>query len=102
MLYIVTGDERSHGSITPGSSSPTRNGIPGNPLEWMAIGFVHAHTTLKYESECKRIVGPSEADIEWARRQGIPVYTVDYVGTLESDGYYYTHGGENGETKIYI
>ena len=43
-----------------------------------------------------RYVGPSDADQDWAERNGMPLYTIDYTGTVDpSSGDYYINSHTN-------
>lgn len=99
---VVSGGAGTNGSITPGGGSPASNGIPANEAgQWMPVGFIHTHTTLFYEENCQRVVGPSNEDEDWAKTNNTTIFTVDFTGHQGDDGNYYIYGGESGGYKVY-
>lgn len=82
------------GSIYPGSSDPASNGLAG-PLT--AVAYIHTHPSSScIEEGYMRYVGPSDADQDWAERNGMPLYTIDYTGTVDpSSGDYYINSHTN-------
>lgn len=98
----VSGDVGTNGSILPGPGQPSRNGITGDDAYlWVPIGFIHTHTTLKYEHDCERECGPSASDEDWARKNGTTIYTVDFIGVNRGDGHNFIHAGEEGGFMVY-
>jgi len=99
---VVSGGAGTNGSITPGGGKPTSNGIPANEAgQWMPVGFIHTHTTLYYESDCYRTVGPSFADEIWAEQNNTTLFTVDFTGKKDGNGNYIIGSGETGPYQIY-
>ncbi len=92
----------TNGHITPGSSSPSSNGVSS---DCMPVTFVHSHTSLsKIEGDVQREVGISPADIEYGKKYNIPLIVVDYEGIKNTeDGKYYVTNetGINDTYKIY-
>ena len=99
---VVTGNVGTNGSLLPGPAQPNRNGITGDDAyQWSPIGYIHTHTTLEYEKNCERECGPSESDIDWAKKYNTIMYTVDFVGKETGNGHYYIHAGEVGGFMVY-
>lgn len=94
MGKIEYGEVNSN-SIYPGSSDPLKNGLNGS--DWEVTGYVHTHPEVWcMESGYMRETGPSNEDIAWAKKHGIPVYTIDYKGTYnEDDDKYYIYNDNN-------
>ncbi|MFV0332215.1 MAG: hypothetical protein ACK5KL_20685 [Dysgonomonas sp.] len=90
----VKGGAGTKGDAIPGGGSPSLNGshIPKTAI---AVTFVHVHTPLTYEENCRREVGPSEGDINYADGYNIEIIVIDYVGKVDTDGKYYIYGGHS-------
>lgn len=98
-----TGNERigkyvkgigSHGSVDPQKPLPSQNGSH-IPKTAPPVTFIHTHTPLTYESDCKRAVGISAGDITFANENKIGIILIDYVGSKGDDGKNYIYGGHN-------
>lgn len=96
----ISGNVGSQGSITPGPAQPNRNGITGDASVWVPVGFIHTHTTLYYEHDCMREVGPSDEDIAWAKEHNVTVFTVDFVGSKDGNKSY-IYAGESDGWMVY-
>lgn len=98
----VKGGTGTNGSVSPGNPLPRNNGdhIPATAVP---VTFVHTHTPLTYEGDCRREVGFSQSDIDYANANNIEIILIDYIGTFE-EGRYYIYGGHDidAPTKEYI
>ncbi len=99
----VKGGEGTNGSVSPGSPLPNQNG-DHIPKTATPVTFIHTHTPLTYEEDCRREVGFSQSDIDYGNSNNIEMIVIDYVGTEGDDGKYYIEGGHdiNAPSKEYI
>jgi len=95
--------EGTKGSVFPGSSAPGSNGdhIPKGSIP---VTFIHTHTPLTFETDCRREVGLSQPDLDYANSNNMEMIVIDYVGIEGDDGRFYIHGGHDIDdpTKEYI
>ncbi|WP_152568380.1 hypothetical protein [Porphyromonas macacae] len=101
---LVKGGEGTKGSVYAGSAQSRHNG-DHIPKTAVPVCFIHGHTPLTYvEGDVCRTVGISEADQEWADKNGAPVVAHDYVGEYRPGYGYIIKSGhdKNAPTKNYI